>query len=88
MWEGADAVGMPTLFGPPISCFLPCARLQPSPLTPMSAPQVDAAALEAALAAADAAVTQQGDAVRSLKAAAKEGSASKVRVRRVCGLCV
>lgn len=41
----------------------------------------DAAALEAALAAADAAVTRQGDAVRALKAAAKEGTASKVRER-------
>lgn len=46
----------------------------------MSAP-ADAAALEAALAAADAAVTRQGDAVRALKAAAKEGTASKVRER-------
>lgn len=53
----------------------------------MSAPPVDASALEAALAAADAAVTQQGDAVRSLKAAAKEGTASKVRECVVC-VCV
>ena len=47
-------------------------------------PAADAAALEAALAAADAAVVRQGDAVRALKAAAKEGTASKVRREGAC----
>ena len=38
------------------------------------------AALEAAIADAQAAVTQQGDIVRSLKAKAKDGAAEKVRI--------
>ena len=40
----------------------------------------DAAALKAAAEAAEAAVTQQGDAVRALKASLKQGEATKVRV--------
>ena len=39
----------------------------------------DAAALKAAAEAAEAAVTQQGDAVRALKASLKQGEATKVR---------
>jgi len=38
----------------------------------------DAAALKAAADAAEAAVTQQGDAVRALKASLKSGDATKV----------
>ena len=38
-----------------------------------------ASALKAAAEAAEAAVTQQGDAVRALKASAKTGDATKVR---------
>ena len=39
----------------------------------------DAAALKAAAEAAEAAVTQQDDTVRALKAEAKSGTATKVR---------
>jgi hypothetical protein len=39
-------------------------------------------ALEAAIKAAQEAVTYQGDTVRSIKASAKEGKAEKVRARR------
>ena len=42
----------------------------------------DVAALQAAVDAATAAVTQQADAVRALKAKAKEGDADKVRERK------
>lgn len=42
----------------------------------------DAAALKAAAEAAEAAVTQQGDAVRALKASLKQGEATKVRKGR------
>jgi len=45
----------------------------------------DAAALKAAAEAAEAAVTQQGDAVRALKASLKQGEATKVRRERKRG---
>jgi hypothetical protein len=44
----------------------------------MATPAADVADLQAKLEAATAAVTQQADAVRALKAAAKEGNADKV----------
>jgi len=44
----------------------------------MATPTPDVTALQAAVDAAAAAVTQQADAVRALKAKAKEGEADKV----------
>ena len=59
----------------PLFCF-------PSLSSAMSTPAPDVSELQAAVDASAAAVNQQADAVRALKAKAKEGNADKVRTER------